>query len=705
MLQPVYAHLRLIPELCHPLTLLRGIGTRRADILAQKDLHTIADLLTFFPNRYEDRRRMSPILSTNDGEKAWITGRVRGGGEQKLYRSRRRLFRIIIEDETAGMELIWFHFKKPYLTPFAQEGTTLTAYGKVQRRQGIRQMVHPEIARTNPANPTNRFGFYPVYPAVPGVSDQVVRSAVKEALERFGDQLVDALPEEIAGRLQLPSLSDAIRWVHTPPEGSDTGMLNQHQTPHHRRLTFDRFFHFMLNVLKRKQVRGQRRGPGFPVPEDLLAQVGESLPFQLTDDQERALREILDDMAGAGPMNRLLQGDVGCGKTVVAAAASCAAVKGHWQAAVMVPTVVLARQHYETFSSLSSTMGFHPVLLTGALDRRERQAAYDKVREGRCNVVIGTQALIQKEVSFSRLGLVIIDEQHRFGVRQRALLDRKGVNPHLLVMTATPIPRTLAMTVYADMDLSAIRQSPEGRLPVVTHMIDEDRKREVFESVAGAMKRQEQVMVICPVIEGSEEHDLKNALEMHARLKKLFAPPFRVGLVHGRLPSEEKEKVMGEFRKGEVDLLVGTTVVEVGVHAPGATTMVVEHPERFGLIQLHQLRGRVGRGSKQGTCMLMTPKGLSDASRERLRVLTETQDGFEIARKDLEMRGQGELMGIRQAGAGELGFREVFLHPELLETAKREAEELIAKDPQLELPENRMLKEMLTPSSKRALDF
>jgi ATP-dependent DNA helicase RecG len=705
MLQPAYPHLQRIPELCQSLTLLRGIGAKRADLLAQKNLHTIADLLTFLPNRYEDRRRIVPILSTNDGDTAWVTGSVRVGGEQKLYRRRRRLFRIVIEDDTAGMELIWFHFKKPYITPFAQEGTTLTAYGKVRRRQGIRQMVHPEIARANPDRQTNRFGFYPVYPVLPGVSDRVVRSAVKEALERFGDRLVDALPEEIAGRLQLPTLSDAIRCVHTPPKGSDTGMLDQQQTPYHHRLTFDRFFHFMLNVLQRKQIRGQRRGPGFEISEDLLSRIGESLPFHLTDDQEKALREILDDMAGAGPMNRLLQGDVGCGKTVVAAAASCAAVKSHCQAAVMVPTVVLARQHYETFSSLSAPMGFHPVLLTGALDRRERQAAYGKIREGRCNVIIGTQALIQEEVTFSRLGLVIIDEQHRFGVQQRALLDRKGVNPHLLVMTATPIPRTLAMTVYADMDLSVIRQYPEGRLPVVTHMIDEDRKREVFETVAGAMKKREQVMVICPVIEGSEEHDLKNAIEMHTRLTKLFSPRFRVGLVHGRLSAEEKEQVMGEFRKGEVDLLVGTTVVEVGVHAPGATTMVVEQPERFGLIQLHQLRGRVGRGSKQGTCMLMIPKALSDASRERLRVLTETQDGVEIARKDLEMRGQGELMGVRQAGAGELDFREVFMHPELLEAAKREAEELISKDPQLELPEHRMLRDMLAPFPDRALDF
>jgi ATP-dependent DNA helicase RecG len=376
-------------------------------------------------------------------------------------------------------------------------------------------------------------------------------------------------------------------------------------------------------------------------------------------------------------MNRLLQGDVGCGKTVVAAAAAFVTVLNECQVAVMVPTQVLARQHCSYFSSLSESMGFRAVLLTGAQKKSDRLRACENISGGKYNLIIGTQALIQEDLCYAKLGLVVIDEQHRFGVRQRALLDRKGANPHQLVMTATPIPRTLAMTVYADLNISVIKEYPEGHRPVKTCLVNEKDKRKVYETLKKRMSVGQQAMVICPVIEGSEEADLKNALEMYARLKRLFAPRFRVGLIHGRLSSDEKDRVMAQFREGQVDVLVGTTVIEVGVHVPGATVIVIEHPERFGLAQLHQLRGRVGRGSDRGLCLLMLSKGLPEETISRLDLLVESHDGFKIAQKDLEMRGQGELMGIRQAGAGELDFKEMLREPELLMTAKREAEKIL----------------------------
>jgi len=370
---------------------------------------------------------------------------------------------------------------------------------------------------------------------------------------------------------------------------------------------------------------------------------------------------------------------VGCGKTAVAAVAAYVTILNHWQVAIMVPTQILARQHHSYFSSLSRWMGFRPVLLTGAMKKSERLKVYERIRRGEYNLIIGTQALIQEGLSFARLGLVIIDEQHRFGVRQRALLDKKGANPHLLVMSATPIPRTLAMTVYADLDISLIKEYPQGHQAVVTQLVNGKEKRRVLTELNQRMAGGQQAIVICPVIEGSEDADLKNALEMHAKLKEIFSPRFRIGLIHGRLASEEKDRVMERFREGLLDLIVATTVIEVGVHAPGATVMVVEHPERFGLAQLHQLRGRVGRGDERGLCLLMLSEALSEKALARLKVLEETSDGFEIAEKDLEMRGHGELTGLRQAGAGELDFREMIREPELLMAAKREAGRLTAR--------------------------
>jgi ATP-dependent DNA helicase RecG len=418
-----------------------------------------------------------------------------------------------------------------------------------------------------------------------------------------------------------------------------------------------------------------------------------------------AVQDIMKDFAVGKPMNRLLLGDVGCGKTAVAAVAAHVSIRNNRQVAIMAPTQVLASQHLAYFTALSKKMGFRPVLLTSGLRKAVRQEAYRKIRDGAHNLVIGTQSLIQEALLFSDLGLVIIDEQHRFGVRERALIDRKGTHPHLLVMTATPIPRTLAITIYGDMDISLIRGYPKGRREVVTRVVTEGEKRDLFELVKRRLHEGHQAFVICPVIEGSEDQDLKNAVEMAENLRKVLSPPFRVGLIHGRLSPDVKETIMADFRNTLIDLLVGTTVIEVGVHVPKATVMIIEHPERFGLAQLHQLRGRVGRGTERGECFLIVSSNLSESAISRLQILVDSHDGFEIARKDLEQRGHGELTGIRQTGIGELDVMEMMREPDLLSTAKQEAHRLMEADPELSDPENHLLRAFVESILAKPLDL
>jgi ATP-dependent DNA helicase RecG len=415
----------------------------------------------------------------------------------------------------------------------------------------------------------------------------------------------------------------------------------------------------------------------------------------LTRDQNRAVQDITKDLTAGKPMNRLLLGDVGCGKTIVAGAAAFISIRSGRQVAMMVPTQVLANQHMDTFRGLSEGMGFRPVLLAGKQKVSERRSISRGIRRGDYNLIIGTQALIQEGIAFENLGLVIIDEQHRFGVRERALLDRKGRNPHQLVMTATPIPRTVALTLYGDMDISFIREFPAGRKGVVTRFVPEENKRWVFEELRRRMSEGQQVFVICPLIEGSEEQDLKDVQDMARRLRRIYPSPLRIGLMHGRLSPEQREETMDAFRRGAINLLVGTTVIEVGVHVPRAGAIVVEHPERFGLAQLHQLRGRVGRGTTEGLCILMGSRALTEKARARLAVLEQSRDGFEIARKDLELRGHGEWLGMRQAGLGELDLGEMMREDDLFTRARQCASELVDGDPDLALPEHGTLRSFI----------
>jgi len=697
-------HLKSIQKLTLPVSTLKGVGPKRAAFFSQKGISTILDLLFFIPIRYEDRTKITPIQEVQEGTPVQVQGKVVSCKEERFFRSRKKMFRIMIRDDEAGLELLWFNYKKPHLTAIAVQGSTLLVYGTVNWNHGRRQMVHPEVMR--PARePGELLGFYPVYSGVEGMSSAMVRSLMRKALQGHLASVIDPVPAQLAEALGLPSLEEALRSVHFPPKACSIADLNAGQTSFHRRLLFDRFFLIMLTIAFRKRDRKRKTCPSLPLSSKAQNEVGRFFPFSFTHDQTRTVHDILRDLSSGKPMSRLLMGDVGCGKTAVAAVAAYACVLNNGQAAIMAPTQVLASQHLEYFSGLSQKMGFRPALLTGLLKKSEREDLYRKIKEGGYNLVIGTQSLIQEDLAFQNLSLVIIDEQHRFGVRERALIDRKGNNPHLLVMTATPIPRTLAMTVYGDMDVSVIKEFPRGHVPASARLVSETEKREIFDFLRVRLSQGDQAFVICPVIEGSEELDLKNATDMAQKLAKILSPPYQVGLMHGRLPPQEREAVMAGFRAGRIHLLIGTTVVEVGVHVPKATLMIIEHPERFGLAQLHQLRGRVGRGSDRGVCFLMASGSLSENALSRLKVLVDHHDGFEIARKDLEHRGYGELIGMKQTGLGEMDLLEMMKEPDLLSKAKEEAERLLDADPHLSNTENRAMRDFVESVLSHPIDL
>jgi ATP-dependent DNA helicase RecG len=698
-------HLKSIQNLTLPVSTLKGVGPKRAGSFALKGIRTILDLLFLTPIRYEDRTKITPIQEVPEGAPVQVQGQVVFGKEERFFRSRRKIFRIMIRDEGAGLELLWFNYKKPHLDAMAAPGSTLLAYGSVTWNHGRRQMVHPEVVKHAPGALGELLGFYPVYPGVEGLSSAMLRSLMIKALQGHLSSIIDPVPARLAESLGLPSLEEALRSVHFPPKSCSFADLNSFQTAFHKRLLFDRFFLVMLTIAFRKRDRERRAGLTLTLSSEGREAAARFFPFTFTLDQTRAVQDILHDLSSGRPMSRLLMGDVGCGKTAVAAVAAYACVQNGRQAAIMAPTQVLASQHFESFSELSGKMGFRLVLLTGTLKKGEREDAYRKIKEGDYNLVIGTQSLIQEDLVFRNLSLVIIDEQHRFGVRDRALIDRKGPNPHLLVMTATPIPRTLAMTVYGDMDVSIIKEFPRGHVPATARLVPGTGKREVFDFLRVRLSQGDQAFVICPVIEGSEELDLKNATDMAQRLAKLLSPPYRVGLMHGRLPPQEREAVMAGFRAGRIHLLIGTTVVEVGVHVPRATLMIIEHPERFGLAQLHQLRGRVGRGSDRGVCFLMGSNSLSENALSRLKVLVDHHDGFEIARKDLEYRGHGELIGMKQTGLGEMDLSEMMRDPDLLFAAKEKADLLLDSDPQLADPSLHALKTFVESILARPIDL
>ncbi len=638
------------------------------------------DFVLHLPLRYEDETRVVPIASLRPGFSAQVEGEITKS--EVLYRPRRQLT-ATLADDSGELQLRWLNFY-PSQQKQVTVGKRLRARGEVRGGLFGREMVHPRMVNADAPLPT---ALTPVYPSTEGLPQLTLRRAIAQALDRA--DLSDTLPPVARERYALPLFEPAIRALHTPAQGESEQALLERVHPAWRRIKFDELLAQQLSLAAARAARRVKEAAPLPpsdAPDGLVARLYETLPFKLTGAQQRVVREIAADLAQPYPMHRLLQGDVGSGKTVVAAIAAAQAIAAGAQVALMAPTEILAEQHFRKLAAWLQPLGVNIAWMTGSLTAKARREAAAAVAEGSVQLVVGTQALIQDHVEFHRLGLSIVDEQHRFGVGQRLALTKKGetvrgrIVPHQLNMSATPIPRTLAMTFFADLDVSVIDELPPGRTPVVTKLVSDARREEVIAHIAQAARAGRQAYWVCPLVEESEALELQTAVDTYEGMRADL-PDLRIGLVHGRLPQAEKAAVMQAFREGEVDLLVATTVIEVGVDVPNASMMVIEHAERFGLAQLHQLRGRVGRGTAESVCVLLYQTPLSQIARERLRAMFETSDGFEIARRDLEQRGPGEFLGTRQSGMALLRFADLETDAAIAEDARDAAVWLRAEHP------------------------
>ncbi len=660
------------------MTALRGVGEVLAEKLARLGVFTVQDLLFLLPLRYEDRTRIVPIGSLQAGARAVIEAEVEL--TEAVFRGRRQLL-CRVTDRSGYLTLRFFHFTATQQAGLAR-GVHLRCYGEVRRGSLGLEIVHPEY-RVLKGQATEGLpeALTPIYPSTEGVQQSRLRRLVELAFESLGeDGPRELLPRAALDALQLPSLRTALNYMHYPPTDASLAQLAAGRHPAQRRLAFEELLAHQLSL---RQLRDEiRRDPAPKLAGDgtMIKRVLSALPFKLTAAQLRAHEQIAADLRLEKPMLRLVQGDVGCGKTVVAALAAAQAIEAGYQVAVMAPTELLAEQHLRNFHGWFSSVRVKPLLLTGKLQGRKRAAALDAVAGAQARLVIGTHALFQEGVRFKRLALVVVDEQHRFGVHQRMQLRQKGAlegrYPHQLIMTATPIPRTLAMTAYADLDIAVIDELPPGRTPVQTVAMPDKRRDEVVLRIHEACLQQRQAYWVCPAIEDTEDLPYKAAEELSAQLTAAL-PDLTVGLIHGRLPAAQKETMMQRFQAGKVDLLVATTVIEVGVDVPNASLMVIENAERMGLAQLHQLRGRVGRGKHASSCVLLYHPPLSQMARERLQVLRETNDGFEVARRDLELRGPGELLGTRQTGLAQLRVADLLRDADLLPRVQQGAELMV----------------------------
>ncbi len=646
------------------------MGVRRAAVLGEAGIGTIRDLLYNLPRRYLDRSRILPIAQVPAGQEVTLIGQVR---QKRFVPGARPRFVLIVEDGTEEIACVWFQGAR-YLQRNFEEGDLLALSGKVEHFQGRLQITHPEcefVANAGEPALLHTGGIIPLYTTSAdmkekGLRNRGFRRLVHAALEEFVPGLEDPLPPEVRQRLGLAGLGECLRQVHFPSSWEEMQQAR-------RRLAFDECYALQLRLARGRLARRREgKAPPLECSRHLVPALLDRLPFALTKAQQRVWAEVAADLAQPVRMSRLLQGDVGSGKTLVALAAMLQAVEAGFQAALMAPTEILAEQHAATLGGLVGPLGVGVELLVGGQPAARRRAALAGISSGGAQIVVGTHALIQAEVAFARLGLAVVDEQHRFGVAQREELHRKGPGVHLLVMTATPIPRTLALALYGDLETSALDGLPPGRKPVRTALRGPERRPQILEFAAAQIREGRQVYVVYPLVEESENLGLSSATEGLAQLQAGPLGEFSLGLLHGQLPAEEKNRVARAFKAGQIQALVCTTVVEVGVDVPNASVMIVEHAERFGLAQLHQLRGRVGRGEAQSYCILIAGSQAAEET-QRLQVLCETQDGFEIARRDLELRGPGEVLGLRQAGLSELAVADLARDQTLMELAREEA--------------------------------
>jgi len=640
--------------------------------LAALDLRREFDLVLHLPLRYEDETRITPIAEAAPGEPVQVEGTVKS--TKIVYRPKRQLLSHIT-DATGDLVLRFFNFYPSQAKALAP-GATVRAFGEV--RSGG-EMAHPRFRVLHGETPLPS-ALTPIYPTTAGLSQSDLRRRIEKALSRV--PLDDTLPADLTARLGLCGFREAVETLHHPRPGVDPVSFRHGSLPAWRRMKFDELLAQQLSMREHYRERKSRAAPVLMAKGAHTSKLVAGLPFRLTAAQQRAWQEIEGDLAQAHPMHRLLQGDVGSGKTVVAVLAALRAVENGMQAAVMAPTELLAEQHFRKFSEWLAPLGVEIAWLSGGQSASERRAARAAMASGKARVALGTHALFQKQVAFRALGLAIVDEQHRFGVAQRLALRTKGADLHQLMMSATPIPRTLSMSYFADLDVSVIDELPPGRTPVVTKLFTDLRRAEVVKRVHDACAAGGQAYWVCPLIEESEQLQLQTALDTHAALSAEL-PDLRVGLIHGRLKGAEKARAMAEFKAGKIQLLVGTTVIEVGVDVPNASLMVIEHAERFGLAQLHQLRGRVGRGAAESVCVLLYQNPLGEAARRRMNIIRENTDGFAIAREDLRLRGPGEYLGARQSGAPLLRFADLEEDVDLLEEARAAAEVLLRAHPDL----------------------
>ncbi|HWR16123.1 MAG TPA: ATP-dependent DNA helicase RecG [Terriglobales bacterium] len=692
-----------------PVQYIKGIGPKRAEALSAKGLESLEDLLYYLPFRYEDRTNPRKISELMPGEMAVLICEVRGSA---LLRTKRMpIFEMTVGDigdqappvfgkrVRNTIKCIWFNAR--YMEGRFKAGQVLALYGKVEEdsyRGGL-QIVQPQVEVLGesdedelPASMETGH-IVPIYEGT-GQGPQKLnarwfRKIIRNALEAMTSDTPDILPKSLQRKLGLIPRQEAFWKVHWPEDDVSLLQLQSWRTPAHIRLIFEELFFLELGLeIKRRKLRRQP-GISFELSDSVREAIKRILPFRPTAAQKRVLKDIAEDMARATPMRRLLQGDVGAGKTIVAFEAAIIAIENGFQVALMAPTEILATQHYLSARRILEKAGYRIVLLTGSLEQDRKRDVRRHIARGDAQLVIGTHALIQDKVEFDNLGLVIVDEQHRFGVMQRLKLMRKSADPQaltpdVLVMTATPIPRTLALTLYGELDVSVIDELPPGRTPIVTRRVSDERADEVFDFVRKQVKAGHQAYVVYPVIEENEESELKAAIKMYEAIRKTVLPDLRIGLLHGRMSADEKDSVMAQFKDGKIDVLVSTTVIEVGVDVPNATVMVIEHAERFGLSQLHQLRGRIGRGAAKSYCILMTGNKISDEGEQRLNKMVETNDGFEIAEMDLQLRGPGEFFGTKQAGMPSFRVANLLRDRDLLEVAKKEACALL--DDKLDIP-------------------
>jgi ATP-dependent DNA helicase RecG len=678
--------------LATPLQFVKGVGPRIALTLQKLGLLVVEDLLYHFPHRYEDRRNFRPLGQARHNETVCSSGQVVGVTVDRTARRGLLLTRVLIQDTSGPAELVFF--SQPWLKDVFNrlKGSRVCVYGLVDRQSGRPTFRHPEweeLSDDTDSLHVNRI--VPIHPLTEGLAARTLRNIAFNTVQKYAAFVPDVMPRELVGRLGLADVVTAMRQIHFPDSIPALEAAR-------RRLVFDELFMLQMALAKRKRALGEQL-PGIPFQTgpEVLQELTGSLPFELTAAQQRVIAEIQADMALPRPMNRLLQGDVGSGKTVVAAAAVLTAVRAGYQAALLVPTEILAEQHYSVLARLLEPLGLTVRRLVGSVRQKGKRIIKEEMAAGQADLLIGTHAIIQEGVDFHRLGLAIVDEQHRFGVLQRMTLVDKGMAdhaPHLLVMTATPIPRTLALTVYGDLDVSVIDELPPNRKPIRTHWKSKAYAGQVYNGIRKLVSEGKQAYIVCPLVEESEKLQAKAATELAEHLSTEVFPDLRVGLLHGQMASSEKDEVMEQFRQGELDIMVATVVIEVGVDVPNACCMIIEDAERFGLAQLHQLRGRVGRGEDQSYCVLLgDPK--NDEARQRLQAMVETCDGFRIAEVDLKLRGPGEFYGTRQSGVLRLRIANIVGDTEILELARREAFDLVDRDPELEEPDHHRLRDHL----------